>query len=496
MSKYNVLLIFLHLLSIGYSTEVKRPRGVSLTNKIFYDSSLDFTCLDGSKTISFSFVNDDYCDCADGSDEPGTSACSNGNFFCLNSGFKPKTILSSRVNDGICDCCDGSDEWKNPSLCLNTCADLYKVDQKEREASVRLLNQGKALREQFSKAGEATKKSREKQLQEAEEKLITILEKEVETQREKETIETKEQELKSKHEKAELEFKETLEKENDNKASVEAFENIDVDRNGFVTLQELASSNNNFEPDSITEQFHDNSVDKIKFQEIVWPLIKEKYSSENKLQLPPQPPKETDKDETNDEYEEENEDTEFPEEEEEDDEDGNVKEKSETNKENNIDYDLETLETIKEADTKRNAHEQVLKEKQKISSEIKNLKTKLSFDFGPDNCFQVLEGNCYELKTNEYKYQLCPFDKTTQSQLHGGSTTSLGKWGSWQGKNHSEMKYEKGLGCWNGPARSTKVILECGSEHKLVLVDEPSRCSYLFKFTTPCACHNNNHDEL
>ena len=31
-----------------------------------------FTCKDGSRTLSIGQVNDDYCDCDDGSDEPGT----------------------------------------------------------------------------------------------------------------------------------------------------------------------------------------------------------------------------------------------------------------------------------------------------------------------------------------------------------------------------------------------------------------------------------------
>lgn len=41
----------------------------------FYDESKPFTCLDSSATIPFDQVNDDYCDCKDGSDEPGE--------FCL-----------------------------------------------------------------------------------------------------------------------------------------------------------------------------------------------------------------------------------------------------------------------------------------------------------------------------------------------------------------------------------------------------------------------------
>jgi len=77
-----------------------------------------FVCFASRTEIDFVKVNDDYCDCpVDGSDEPGTNACSNGFFYCEKSSRKsPVRIPSYKVNDGYCDCCDGSDEWTDAAV--------------------------------------------------------------------------------------------------------------------------------------------------------------------------------------------------------------------------------------------------------------------------------------------------------------------------------------------------------------------------------------------
>lgn len=88
----------------------------SYTKKFQYQK---FKCLESDVEISFAQINDDYCDCPDGSDETYTNACSNGKFYCtkqtrhVTGRGKDIFVPSSRINDGICDCIDCSDEFKN-----------------------------------------------------------------------------------------------------------------------------------------------------------------------------------------------------------------------------------------------------------------------------------------------------------------------------------------------------------------------------------------------
>jgi len=84
-----------------------------LESRYIMNSEGMFECLESKELLPYAMLNDDYCDCQDGSDEPSTSACPNTYFFCSDDTI---TIPSSRVNDGVCDCCDGSDEYKGVKL--------------------------------------------------------------------------------------------------------------------------------------------------------------------------------------------------------------------------------------------------------------------------------------------------------------------------------------------------------------------------------------------
>ena len=126
---------FLFLSFVSMGRVCGQVAGVKLVDQEKYTGE-SFIC--DEKMIPATKINDDYCDCADGSDEPGTSACKNSKFWCENKGYIGQYVFSSRVNDGICDCCDGTDENVNDNIvaCTNTCWEEGETFRKEQEMEI------------------------------------------------------------------------------------------------------------------------------------------------------------------------------------------------------------------------------------------------------------------------------------------------------------------------------------------------------------------------
>lgn len=172
------------------------------------------------------------------------------------------------------------------------------------------------------------------------------------------------------------------------------------------------------------------------------------------------------------------------------------------------DYDPETRAVVEEADAARSEFEAVRGRITELQEKINQAKNMVETDYGFAEEFATLKDQCFEFTDNEYTYKHCVFDYCEQKPKHGGSGTRLGKFEQWvhegveQGEtSYSGMMYSGGQQCWNGPARSTKVLFKCGLENKLLSVTEPNKCEYEMVFETPASCSeqlNNQltHDEL
>jgi protein kinase C substrate 80K-H len=151
-----------------------------------YKSPDSFKCINNPDiTLDISQINDDYCDCPDGSDEPGTSACSHLNdslaipgFYCKNKGdlhqltspgqyssllgHTPTYVPLTYVNDGVCDydlCCDGSDEWEGiGEKCPDKCKEIGQEWRKQNEQRQKALGAAaKGRRDLVTEAGRLKK---------------------------------------------------------------------------------------------------------------------------------------------------------------------------------------------------------------------------------------------------------------------------------------------------------------------------------------------------
>jgi protein kinase C substrate 80K-H len=167
-------------------------------------------------------------------------------------------------------------------------------------------------------------------------------------------------------------------------------------------------------------------------------------------------------------------------------------------------YDEETQAIVDEATKARERFQEAERGVQDLSSEIRRLEERAERDYGPDEEFASLDGQCFEYADLEYIYSFCPYGRTSQRSKNGGGEVSLGQWNDWVGPSdnrYSAAKFDRGLTCWNGPPRTCLVTLRCGVENKLLQVSEPSRCEYAMEFASPALCnpHTINdevHDEL
>ncbi|KAK4762632.1 hypothetical protein SAY86_008400 [Trapa natans] len=187
-------------------------RGIAPEDEKYFKSSEVINCKDGSRKFIRAELNDDFCDCLDGSDEPGTSACPNGKFYCRNTGLIPTLLFSSRVNDGICDCCDGSDEYDGKVKCPNTCWEAGKVAREKLKKKIATFQEGVTIRNKEVEQAKISLVKEKEELSRLKDEEMVLKGLVQQLQERKEQIEKAEERERLRREKEEKERKEAEEK--------------------------------------------------------------------------------------------------------------------------------------------------------------------------------------------------------------------------------------------------------------------------------------------
>jgi protein kinase C substrate 80K-H len=493
-------------LATATASVVKTPRhllGVDPALKHLYASSSSsaFVCDGNAKTIPLSRVNDEYCDCDDGSDEPGTSACAgrreSRGFYCVNAGATPLTVPASRVDDGVCDCCDGSDEttngWKKIE-CENTC--VMEARARRVELVRRIGDAKKGLK------AKASAESKSSGARRGWEKELAHLESGVAGQREGlESLklaaeEAEEEERKLKEEEAEKKAKEE-EARRANEAAAMATDASDAEDGGgemqpldYGTGPEDSSiESDTAEVSSSSSSSNEESAEE-RGKRIASQWISDEGQPDESAGEEPAEMHDESFDtnvysgpDTDDVYDEDME-----------------EERSVTSKIGSIFGRIAKKFTSRSADArlaaeakaKRAAYQDELNKVNDAESKIETLKKNLDRNYGPNGELLPLVGQCFEARVDKYKYKACPFGEAKQdgTRLGSNSDTEVSDAGELM------LKFTEGERCWNGPSRSLALTLKCGDRDSLESVEEPSRCEYSATLYTPQACKQSDVDAL
>ncbi|KAG7921527.1 hypothetical protein KL905_002985 [Ogataea polymorpha] len=456
-------------------------RGVEPDRQSLYRPDEDglWACLGNPEIrISFDKINDDYCDCPDGSDEPGTSACSLGRFYCANEGFRPSYLPSYKVNDGICDydlCCDGSDEADGK--CPSRCAQMKKSWEEETAARNAVISRGlankakiqhKAHKQRTKLKYEITQLSAE--IEKLDQELYGLNQLKAPTEKESAIISVFEQ-LDSKLEDISSQISEKLKQ-------------LDAKRQNLRNLEEILESMSN----EYNHNFNDPAVKAAAqaFQE---------YSVNQGLT----------KDEKHS------------------DQDSEVKSLFETLQSQLKDSETEIRKLAGGGDEAENelfdfkstfkamvnsflgvsnrrqkipSTRESEKRKKEIEDELKRLRRdlhtkeeRLNKDYGPQQILMAMD-DCIVDKIGDYDYRLCFVEKVEQIDRNGHAVR-IGRFERTdfdEEKQQLKLIYEHGDKCWNGPVRKATVQLECGEKNTIVAVTEPEKCEYTLRVKSPIGC--------
>lgn len=128
----------------------------------------------------------------------------------------------------------------------------------------------------------------------------------------------------------------------------------------------------------------------------------------------------------------------------------------------------------------------------------------LSAPYGADDVFRALKGQCVSKDSGEYTYELCWLGQTKQKSKKSGGQTVMGNFEGMEsvmtddevpadgrGVGSGErvaLRYGRGQHCWNGPDRSTLVVLACAEVDEVWKVSEEEKCVYRMEVGTPAVC--------
>ncbi|TKX25665.1 glucosidase 2 subunit beta [Elsinoe australis] len=532
------------------ASDLPRPRGVGPEFAKFYKDAETFTCISNpSIKLPVARVNDDFCDCPDGSDEPGTAACASlsplspsspadtsivdtinstialPGFYCKNKGHKPAYIPFTAVNDGICDydsCCDGSDEYEGLAKCPDKCDSIGKEYRKAEESRQKSLSAARAKRKELIAEAAKLRKEAEDEIKNLETQITAA---EVTVKQAQDTLKDVEKRERGKMGKGaggkageiSLLVNQAKDRAQELRTNlIRVREERETAKSRLEELEKLLSAfkeeyNPNFNDEgvkravrawedyaardkpAISDAAHDRDLDEITKSDeesgFSWdsfltasepenPELDLLYSFESYLPAPLRDWVDT-----------------------------QLRSLRQTLMDNGILAHPVESPLPSESKPLTDARAAVTSAESSLNglrTNLDNHRNDLSKDYGQSDVFRSLAKTCISQDSGEYTYEMCYMGSTTQKPKKGGGNTGMGNFARFEvvdvddevrpdGKGLGSgkrlaMKFENGQHCWNGPNRSTMVVMACAAQGEIWKVTEEEKCVYRMEVGTPAVC--------